>query len=1559
MISSILLTTLPIPSLILMLIFTLYHLTPLLTLLPNLTPSLQKLSNIIPHPKKGRNLPREFFNLPPRPGSPLSSDQDHSLRGRLGVRGGLMIILLVESITSLISGWIFISSTSTSTSTVHKWGLVATSLILIPSTITWLSIYTILSKPSAIHDRHQTSSSSSPSSFKRFDLRSKIFRNGGITHSTLFPRILPLSITCSILVIVISSSLPSEHGGYAILGYTSLCLSIILGCGMVGMWRMVYKPREGLIRLRGESRISLYEKERLKTLSPDTESTYRVSNEIQINDGQDIERIRDSSWISSPSRPPTPVSSFDYSSPHGTISTMDNSRDTSAYKTPKSKMSNSSFAASASFAMPQAQSSNHNAFSAALASTSGSATTLVSPSHEAISASRTAASEVMNDKSWLTEPTNSPASISSWSFPPTPEPERAITRNRSPSPSTVPFSIEIECQNGKRDPNLPKPRPDETGRNGDRTVQPNKSSHNTTIFSSPGSGSGIVSMDASILADYSPNPLHPLPPRGFESLTSYPLSPDQLESRTSLVTRMTGLQSRDTLAMIPVERGSSTWTLQTYHSANGNDPYKTPDHKSSRAKKVLSTNERRAPPPPPMPIDMPLPPTPTFARSSTLFDVQGKDSMELLLGYGDWVQVEREEEALEDWGRGSKGVGFLAVVTVLSCYALSVPMLTYGSTDMPIVLYLVSILLPSPILALTSVLLRYRPLSCSNTRSEKVSSKTTSTSAHRSLALRSESQLSLPMSISLKLTPPAPRRASTVNLASPTLSKIIGPRPSLTTFMGSGKSPERRHTVYGGLTMKDLEAEEAMRKTLARRSGDVWISSGHAIEGGGILSRATEMLKPVPAMRVLEDAVKTKESIKPKSLRDSVFSMVSKRASSLFQQNRADDVRSSQFEDADNETSRNYIQASPARSNIAISIIGPSPEKRRSTARTQSSYSTDDVEEGTGIDVSYQTAEIGMAKRGRMSNGPMFIFGKNDERGKATEEGYELDWLTAGVLPNLVPSIRFGDDIRIEPAPRSAPPTSTTHKRASGIQETPKSRSRPASDIPISLPQEDEDCEVTMPSFRQSSFKQSTPHNRQHTHTRSYSSSIDFTLPSEYFTAESATSASRELRQRNIGLGRSDTIESKRTIPHKPSFGLPKLDKDNDFEVEMRKSFDDLSRPNFDDDGDLEETPTGIDLPPIPAKLTHRPSLSRVSEHTEEPTLSSSSISLTGTQGTSVILSQSALDDMHLALTLASSTPASKRPKSSDASGDISVMNSILTNDEDLEEMERMMAMDTPTRTEFVISPPPSTYDGTGTSGRDSRASERSISTIATATSSYSTTTNSTSFENTSPAPPVPTLPMEYRQPTYLTPVYSHPHPPPLDHVTSSTHPYQNQNRKSFQMPIVNSHPPVQSLLPSKSTETLHSTTSSSSLSSSFQTPKSKSKLNHQQSKKELKLVKALEERNIQPRSQTSLEIPIRKQPENTLVDKRGLRPLTILADSNSNNLESGLRRPVTADSKAQQQKRFSVHQQQQQDDQRKSSTSKGKISDGSASAGKENVTTRKGSKPSSGPGTGIRGLRA
>lgn len=244
--------------------------------------------------------------------------------------------------------------------------------------------------------------------------------------------------------------------------------------------------------------------------------------------------------------------------------------------------------------------------------------------------------------SWLSSPTATPSTMPEWTYSPgetIATPGSAITRERSRSPSPVPDI-----------PNLPRPPTEQP-----QTAKSSATTMYTMSLSTP--GSGLRSIGGSMLGEYSPDPFQPMP-RNFQSLSSYPISPSRLaspeggapiQSRTSLVSR--ALKSVDTLAFVPEERTASTSTLEAYHSASD----------------FVTPGKRRAPPPPPMPTHLPLPPTPTFARSETLFDWPHKDSIELLMGERDWVEVVGEG-AVSEWGRDGRGVGVLALSTVSVCF---------------------------------------------------------------------------------------------------------------------------------------------------------------------------------------------------------------------------------------------------------------------------------------------------------------------------------------------------------------------------------------------------------------------------------------------------------------------------------------------------------------------------------------------------------------------------------------------------------------------------------------------------------------------------------------------------------------------------------------------------------------------------------------------------------------------------------------------------------------------------------------------------------------------------
>lgn len=237
----IVLLTVPVPFIILLLLISLYHLTPLLSLLPNihLVPLLQNLSTIIPRPK--RNLPREFFNLPPRPSSPSTQATLDDLRV-LSVRGKVVLLLSAHAVLNLACGWGFLASG-------EGWALAGIASTGLPSAVAALAVFSVY-RPGW----------------------GKWMKGGGITHETVFTRIAPVSMVPVLLTTVIAAA-AGDVAPKIILGISTLLVSIIVIASMVGGYRTYIRP-QGPIRLA----------------SPDTES---------INDSREI-----SDWLTEPCTSP-------------------------------------------------------------------------------------------------------------------------------------------------------------------------------------------------------------------------------------------------------------------------------------------------------------------------------------------------------------------------------------------------------------------------------------------------------------------------------------------------------------------------------------------------------------------------------------------------------------------------------------------------------------------------------------------------------------------------------------------------------------------------------------------------------------------------------------------------------------------------------------------------------------------------------------------------------------------------------------------------------------------------------------------------------------------------------------------------------------------------------------------------------------------------------------------------------------------------------------------------------------------------------------------------------
>lgn len=544
---------------------------------------------------------------------------------------------------------------------------------------------------------------------------------------------------------------------------------------------------------------------------------------------------------------------------------------------------------------------------------------------------------------------------------------------------------------------------------------------------------------------------------------------------------------------------------------------------------------------------------------------------------------------------------------------------------------------------------------------------------------------------------------------------------------------------------------------------------------------------------------------------------------------------------------------------------------------------------------------------------------------------------------SLRPSVDIRSDASEEPS-QCSPHTSQPDEQGNDIIE----QKRPLSKQ-FGYSVDAENSYPRAPSFDNLSFKdQSTPHQSRRPsnkhHICNQNSSVDFSRSPEYYAAESSSK-----------LLKGESAESKHSLVHKSSFGLPRL-KEEDFTADVRKSFEELSRPILL----YDVQSAGIDLPPIPSSLTiAHLNLSPITENKED-----------SFSETSMILSRSCVEDMHLALQLAASSSnqniaqeITEHVRTLQDSKGSSLASPMGTEVEDaVEEMERMMAMDTPTREDFVVSPSLST--STAPNGRLRSASDISVSTSASSAIADTKSVNCYLGGLTKDGPPIPTIPAAYRQPSDLPTVVSHPHPPPLARTPSSTTFGLREQTDLRHFCISEPHPPVQRLLPKQSSDSTYSASSriESELNDREQTLPLKIR-EYQPSKMEMKIAKQLDERNrwrsidannrerravvekpairstVQHSKGSTLESTVRSSP---------LKPLQVIAEKQANRTSLTNPKPTSKAVKG-----FSVLLQDEQEG--------SKVSLGGRSEKQKGKENAKGSKASSSSSATVcmKGLRA
>lgn len=298
-------------------------------------------------------------------------------------------------------------------------------------------------------------------------------------------------------------------------------------------------------------------------------------------------------------------------------------------------------------------------------------------------------------------------------------------------------------------------------------------------------------------------------------------------------------------------------------------------------------------------------------------------------------------------------------------------------------------------------------------------------------------------------------------------------------------------------------------------------------------------------------------------------------------------------------------------------------------------------------------------------------------------------------------------------------------------------------------------------------------------------------------------------------------------------------------------------------------------------------------------------------------------------------------------------LDSIISEDEAMaNEMEQVLGMDTPTRAEFVISPPPDSFISRRMSSRASCRSEMS--------------------SRTEEVPPMPevirsssgtedTLPsslkaeVNFSRPTRLQtqqsiPTMSHPHPPPLNNQRSLPSVTNVSNAQRTNITVA--HPPVQArtLNNKQSSETLRSQASGVSSTDDQAHRFEDAEEEYRPSRSELILVKRLKERAEMARTSGATKAKATAAGTEDNKQEGPLRPLKLLTDrqKNQNRTSEPISLPSKRVSVLADIRRGSDSPQRSQQGGNPSKKSK-------TPSGKENISVHKGSGRSTVSAGGIR----
>lgn len=201
----------------------------------------------------------------------------------------------------------------------------------------------------------------------------------------------------------------------------------------------------------------------------------------------------------------------------------------------------------------------------------------------------------------------------------------------------------------------------------------------------------------------------------------------------------------------------------------------------------------------------------------------------------------------------------------------------------------------------------------------------------------------------------------------------------------------RRHTIHLAA------AQTVLRDMDRRRAADLWLETGHARDFGSTngIRRAAEMLKPVPALVVLSGSTVPEKTERSTDRSAGMLSRLRGGIVSMLPQRRHAGITTAQV-------------SAP----IPLPVIVTSASSPQSSKRSHRRNSTSITDDGAGAEV-----EIHVATRAHRSPSPSLLLAHNRASRQPGQGALQLDWITGHVLPGIVPGLRIGSDVAVDSLP--------------------------------------------------------------------------------------------------------------------------------------------------------------------------------------------------------------------------------------------------------------------------------------------------------------------------------------------------------------------------------------------------------------------------------------------------------------------------------------------------------------------------------------------------------------